>query len=424
MEPVSTSLVQELHLSRSELLEALSGRDFYIEWTSIGIALLLAWLLAVLIRQRVEAHIKTHPPRRIDSAFIMQPLKLLAPLLALIYLGVATPIIAGYGGGMWIAAVVQITLAYLLARCVMLLVRTKFISYLIAGVILVTAVLNVTGFMPAVTAYLDTMAFEIGKFRISLLNFIHGAVILVIVFWLAAISSRTLESYLRRSSSLSYTARELTVKFFRIFVYFIALMITLSAVGVDLTAFAVFGGALGVGLGFGLQKIAGNFISGITLLVERSIKIGDIIEVGGSIGTVRELNVRYALIETPDGRELMIPNDELASTRVINWTHSNNRMRIEIPVGVAYDSDVKLVKNLLLQAAKEHPLCLKDPEPKCWLRTFGDSSLNFILGFWVSDVREGRFGPQSDVMFAILEKFRQNKVEIPFPQRVVHTKNG
>lgn len=299
----------------------------------------------------------------------------------------------------------------------------KKLLLFIAVIVAITIALNLTGFMSPVTAYLDSLAFEIGKFHFSMLNLIHGLIILVIVFWLAHLSSNTLESYLRRSSRLTYNARELTVKFFRIFVYFVALMITLSAIGVDLTAFAVFGGALGVGIGLGLQKITANFVSGITLLLEKSIKIGDLIEIGTESGWVRQLNVRYMLMETFDGRELMIPNEELTSTRVTNWTHTHNQARVEVKVGVAYNTDLKLAQKLMLAAALEYPKCLKDPEPKCWLREFADSAVNFQLVFWVPDVRDGRLGPQSDVMFAIYEKFKAHGVEIPFPQRVVTLQN-
>ena len=174
-----------------------------------------------------------------------------------------------------------------------------------------------------------------------MLNFINGIIILVVVFWIAGVLSRTLESYLRRSSAFSYNARELVVKFFRIFVYFCAFLITLSAMGVDLTAFAVFGGALGVGIGLGLQKVTANFVSGITLLLEKSIKLGDLIEVAGNTGWVRALNIRYALMETSDGREILIPNEELTSTRVTNWTHSNEQARVEIKATLDFATDAK-----------------------------------------------------------------------------------
>jgi small-conductance mechanosensitive channel len=239
-------------------------------------------------------------------------------------------------------------------------------------------------------------------------------VILVVVFWIAGLLSRTLESYLRRSSALSYNTRELIVKFFRIFVYFIAFLITLSAMGVDLTAFAVFGGALGVGIGLGLQKITANFVSGITLLLEKSIKLGDLIEVAGNTGWVRAMNIRYALMETSDGREILIPNEELTSTRVTNWTHSNEQARIEVRAILNFATDARKAITIMLESAKSHPRCItnnKDQKPLCWLREFNDAGLVFVLAFWIGDVHEGRNTPQSEVMLTILDEFRRAGIE-------------
>lgn len=416
----ATPLVKKLVTTKEDLLAAFSTPEFYVEMTGIAIALALAWLLAKLIQRRTRIYLENHPPKKIDVEFITKPLKLLGPLLALLYLSVARPFAEKYvSGGEWIDAITQLCLAYIAAKTVVLVVGARWISYFIAFVIMVISILDVTGFMKSITGYLGSMAFEVGTFKLSILNLIHGIVILVIVFWIAGALSRTLESYLRRSSGLSYNARELIVKFFRIFVYFVALLITLSAVGVDLTAFAVFGGALGVGIGLGLQKLTANFVSGITLLVEKSVKLGDLIEVGGQTGWVRALNIRYALIETFDGREMMIPNEELISTRVTNWTHSNDLARIEIRVAITYDSDAKRARELMLAAAVEHKRCLKRPEPNCQLREFGDHGLVFFLNFWIPDIKEGRLSTQSEVMFTILDKLRAENITLADAKSIV-----
>ena len=414
-EPTS-KFVKNILARKAEFVSALSTTDFYLQLFIIGIAIALAWVTAMVIGRRIKAHIAKHPPKRIDIEFITKPLSMLAPLLALLYLSLLKPIVDTFEvDGNWIEAVVQLCFAYCIAKCVLLVVRSRPVANFIAFVIMLVAALRASGFTSFTVVYLNSLSIEIGAFHISMLGLFHGIVILVVVFWIAGFLSRTLESYLRRSSTLSYMARELTVKFFRIFVYFMALMITLSSVGVDLTAFAVFGGALGVGVGLGLQKITANFVSGITLLMEKSIRIGDLIEVAGNVGWVRQLNIRYALIETADGREVMIPNEELVSTRVINWTHTSNTARIDIKVHVAYNSDVAKVREVMLQAAREHPLCLKTPAPSCWLREFGDNALQFLLIFWIPDVHDGRFGPQSDVMISILQKFREAGIGIPCP---------
>jgi len=414
----STHLAAKFATRKDELLAALANPDFYIEWMLIGIALVLAWLVALLIRRHVGKRLAEKPLQRIDPEFITKPLSLLAPLLALLYLGIIKPLAESYaksGGGDGTELVMQLCIAWILAKCVLLIVRSRPMAWFIAVVIMVIATLRATGFIRSTAAYLNSMAFDVGQFHLSMLHLVRGSVILVVVFWVAGLLSRTLESYLRRSSSLSYNARELTVKFFRLLIYFIALMITLSALGVDLTAFAVFGGALGVGVGLGLQKITANFISGITMLMEKSIQIGDLIEVGGVTGHVRELNIRYALIAAADGREILIPNEELLTTRVTNWTHTSNNARIDVKIGVAYKSDPAKVIALMLEAAGEHKFCLKDPPPSCFLREFGDNALIFLLTFWIPDVQDGRMQPQSEVMMAILEKFKKAKIGIPCP---------
>jgi len=382
-EPASR-FAKSLSARTEEFVAALSTTDFYIQLLLIGVAITLAWIVAKLIQRRVGKYLAKHPPKRIDSEFLTKPLTLLSPVLALMFLSVYKPITDQFEiDGDWTQAAIELSWAYLLAKCVFLVIRSRPVANFIAFVIMLVAVLRASGFTSFTVAYLNAMSIEIGQFHISVLNLFHGIVILVIVFWIAGLLSRTLESYLRRSSTLSYTARELSVKFFRIFVYFMALIITLSSMGVDLTAFAVFGGALGVGIGLGLQKLTANFVSGITLLVEKSIQIGDLIEVGASTGWVRQLNIRYALIETPDGREVMIPNEELVSTRVTNWTHTNNAARVDIKVNVAYNSDPKKVRELMIEAAREYPTCLKNPAPSCHLREFGDNALQFLLIFWI-----------------------------------------
>ena len=187
----------------------------------------------------------------------------------------------------------------------------------------------------------------------------------------------------------------------------------------------MFSGALGIGIGFGLQKITSNFISGIIILFEKTVQNDDLIELNdGTLGFLRNTGSRASLIETYDGKEVMVPNEDLITSKVINYTHSDTDSRIEITIGVSYSSDLNLVKKLILEAALEHPRTLKDPQPNCFLREFADSSVNFLLHFWIGDVDEGRFGPQSEVMFDIWNKFKENNIEIPFPQRDIHIKEN
>ncbi len=413
-------IIAELKSSSLQLLESFGNPQFYVSLFCIGAALSVAWLMAYLIRNRVAQQFMEHPPRKIDAEFVLKPLALTGPVLAILYLSVSKPFAAQHGSPEWVEAALHLTLAYLIARIITLVIRFRPMAYFIATIIMAIAILDVTGFMQSTSTYLDAMSFQVGKVKISVLGLINGIIVLALVLWVAGVLSRTLESYLRRTSSLSYNGRELTVKFFRIFLYFVALMIGLSFMGVDLTAFAVLGGALGVGIGLGFQQLTSNFVSGITLLAEKSVRIGDLVELGTETGWVRQLNLRYMLIETLDGKELFIPNQDFASTRIINWTHSNYKARITINVTVAYGSKPQQVIDILCACAKAHPLCMTDQKPNAFLKEFADNGLNFTLNFWIGDVRDGRFAPQSDVMIAILQEFEKAGIEIPYPQRVVH----
>ncbi len=405
-------IVKKISETRDELWGALFTNVFYLELMLVGIAIALAIIVSYAVRFRTNIYLQSHPLKKLDKEFVTKPLAILSPILAYLFLNIIKPIAVEYSKNSQITdAAIQMCAYYTVAKLVLLIIRSRPVSYFIAFVIMVIAVLDVSGFREDTTIYLEKSLLHIGTFKLSMLNLVNGFVILVLVLWIAGTLSSTLESYLRRSSALSYNARELFVKFFRIFIYFVALLIALSVFGVDLTAFAVFGGAIGVGIGLGLQKITANFLSGITLLLERSIMIGDLIEVAGNSGHVREMNIRYALIETPDGRELLIPNEELTSTRVTSWTHNNERARVEIKVTLDYDTDAKAAIKHMLDTAKAHPRCLKSPEPTCWLREFNDTGMLFLLTFWIGDIHEGRNTPQSEVMLNILEIFRRENIK-------------
>ncbi|RAP39018.1 mechanosensitive ion channel protein MscS [Candidatus Marinamargulisbacteria bacterium SCGC AAA071-K20] len=269
---------------------------------------------------------------------------------------------------------------------------------------------------------LDTYSISLGTFRLSIHGLLKIAIVVVFIMWgrrlISAYIHRLMAKVIKNNSNLA-----LTTKIIDSVLYFIVVMIMLRVLGLNLTAFAVFGGAFGIGIGFGLQKITSNFISGLILLTEKSIEVGHLIELDKNIyGWVRKLSARYTLVETFDGKEVMIPNEEFIINRVQNLTFSNTKARIEIKIGVSYDSDIKKAKTLLVEAASEHQKCLQSPAPECYLTDYGDSSVNFILFFWISDISNWEYGPKSDVLFTIWEKFKNNQIKIPFPQRDIHIK--
>ncbi|MFM9889366.1 MAG: mechanosensitive ion channel family protein [Rickettsiales bacterium] len=267
---------------------------------------------------------------------------------------------------------------------------------------------------------LSDVKFSIGHVDLNLFLILKGLVIVFVLQWLVSSLLRRAERRLHNLKNMRASDRTLIMKMLTIGLYFLICVVGLQSIGVDLTALSVLGGALGVGIGFGLQKIASNFISGIILLFEKSIEVDDLIEMtDGTIGFVRQTYARYTLMEAYDGREILIPNEEFITQRVITWTHTSRRVRIEVLVGVAYDSDLDLVEKLVLDAARSHPQCLSDPEPNFFVTAFGESSINLQLFFWIDNITDGKLCAKSDVMRAIVKSFREHGVSIPFPQREV-----
>tara|TARA_B100000508_G_scaffold140801_1_gene143525 strand:- start:540 stop:1520 length:981 start_codon:yes stop_codon:yes gene_type:complete len=274
--------------------------------------------------------------------------------------------------------------------------------------------------------YLDTedLTLTIGSFKITLYIAMKSLLSIILIFWTTAIISEFSDKRIASIKKMRVANKTLLQKIFQIIIYFIAFLVTLNILGIDLTSLTILSGAIGIGLGFGLQKIASNFVSGMILLVERSLKIGDLIELeDGTFGYVRKFFSRATLIETIDGKEVIVPNEEFIIKQVVNWTLTNSKARITLNLGVSYASDIEKARDLALQATNEHPRCLTDPEAVCWLDNFGDSSVDFILYFWVKDVNEGFRNVKSEVLFSIWKKFKENNIEIPFPQRDLHLKN-
>ena len=258
------------------------------------------------------------------------------------------------------------------------------------------------------------LTYNFGKYQINLYIILQSLLVITVIGWITYWMARLIDRRVGRINNIHPSSRTLIQKISVICLYILAGLMTVNVLGLDLTSFSIIGGAIGIGLGFGLQKIASNFISGLILLFERSVKVGDLIEMeDGTLGFVRKNSARYTLIETTNMREIMIPNEQFIIDKVINWTLSNKQGRLDIPVGVSYKSDLELVQRTLLEAALAHPATLQDPAPQCQLKKFGDFSVQFMLQVWISDVTLGRSNTQSEIMFDIWHRFKANGIEIP-----------
>ncbi|NNC72536.1 MAG: mechanosensitive ion channel [Sphingomonadaceae bacterium] len=282
---------------------------------------------------------------------------------------------------------------------------------------------NAVGGLERVTFVLDRIGVSVGDTRISLLTVLTIAVTGLALFAVVRLVHRVVSHSIHRSSALDPAQKLLADKIVTIMVVAAAFFIGIDILGIDLTALAFFGGALGLAVGFGMQKTVGNLIAGVILLMDRSIKPGDVIAVGESFGWVNKIGVRAVSIITRDGKEHLIPNENLMTEEVENWSYSSLEVRVHIEIGVSYTCDIKLAQELMIEAATECKRVLNSPKPNLWLREFGDSSVNFELLVWIKDPEGGVGNVRSDILNRIWWKFKENDIEIPFPQRDLHIKD-
>lgn len=270
---------------------------------------------------------------------------------------------------------------------------------------------------------LSGLRFSFGSFSVTAWGVLAGILAFALTLWISLAIARLAEVRIQAIPNLSGSLKVLIAKFIRIALITIASVVAISSMGVDLSSLTVLGGAIGIGLGFGLQKVVSNFVSGIILLMDNSVKPGDVIEIDGTYGWINNLRARYASVITRDGTEHLIPNEDLITHKVINWSFTDSLVRIRVPVGVSYNADPHQCIKLLLEAADSVPRILKSPAPTCPLRGFGDSSVDLELRFWVSDPANGLANAQSEVLLKIWDSFKANNIEIPFPQRDLHIRS-
>ncbi|PHP28351.1 mechanosensitive ion channel family protein [Limimaricola cinnabarinus] len=271
---------------------------------------------------------------------------------------------------------------------------------------------------------LDSLAIQTGDLRLSVLLALKAALVLGVAFFVARLLARSSAHRIESNREISPSMQVLAVKLSQLLFYGIAVFVGLRAVGVDLTGLAVLSGAIGVGLGFGLQKVVSNLVSGLIILMDKSIKPGDVISVGQTFGWISTLGARYASVVTRDGKEYLIPNEDLITTQVVNWTHSNNSVRIDIDFGTSYGDDPHLVRRVAVQAAAGCGRVLAQPVPVCHITAFGDSSVDYTLRFWIDDAKAGLVNIRGDVFLALWDAFKAEGISIPFPQREVRMLDG
>ncbi len=391
-------------------------------------AIIVAFGVAMLITPPIRNWLERKADETADNrrlAFVCRTfVNLVTPVLWVILLWLAVEIAnrAGWPNKL-ISIVVSLVNAWIIIHLVTRFVSQKAWARFVAITIWVIAALNIIELLEPALALLDGIALQIGNVRVTALSVAKGVFYLVVLMWLANLASSVLERRIQQLPSLTPSVQVLFAKLLKIALISIAAIVAINSVGIDLTALAVFGGALGVGIGFGLQKIVANFISGIILLLDKSIKPGDTIGVSGTYGWIQSLGARYVSVITRDGIEHLIPNEELITTRVENWSYSNDLVRQKIPVGISYGSDVRRAIELCIESAKASPRVVGDPNPACLLKGFGDSSVDLEIRYWVIDPQNGLSNLKSEILLSVWDRFHENDIQIPFPQRDLHLKS-
>jgi small-conductance mechanosensitive channel len=407
-----------------ELLRDLGSTRVWVELLALVACVALAYGIARMVGRGQPNDSVWFGRRVIDG--------LLFPVLALIFIYAARYGVARYQSAALLKVAFPIFMSLAAIRLFAQVLSASFpkspvvelIERLVSWLAWAAAVLWITGLLPAVLTELESINLAFGKSHVSLRAVIEGTissgVVLVVALWIAA----TIEQRILQQSVKDLSMRKVAANVIRALLLLIGLLFVLSAIGVDLTALSVLGGALGVGLGFGLQKLAANYVSGFVILIERSLRIGDMVKVDGFEGVVMDITTRFTLIRGADGRESIVPNELIMTQRIENLSLADPKVLLTLDVTVGYDSDVSRVVQILCAAAVVSERVLKDPAPAAYLANFGPDGLEFTLAFWIVDPSAGQLSLRSQINIRILEALRQAGIDMPYPQRVVHMKSS
>ncbi|GAA0682156.1 mechanosensitive ion channel [Marinobacterium maritimum] len=407
----------------------LTSPSSYYQLLLVLFALLFAYLISLAVGKSIARPIKSTDSRPIGwlRRFSFRGRNLALPLFSIIFLAIAADISDYLFGNSTLIRLFEIIAVVSLAYIILSrFVSSLFIKNFIKIVVIPIVLLQLFGLLDTVVAYLDSLALEIGNIRISAQGLIRVLIFGSILFWLGRISNTAGQRIIRQQQVLDIGTREVFAKLYQVALIIVIFLLLLQIMGINITALAVFSGALGVGLGFGLQSIASNFISGLIILLDQSLSVGDYIELDdGRTGTIRELNMRSTTLETYDGKDIMVPNERFITNNFINWTHKNKKQRYSITFQVAYDTDLHMLFDLLRQVVASHPQVLNgqdvpiEERPDAEICGFGESGVDILVEFWMEGIDDGVNRVGGDLYLMIWDALKEHQVEIPYPQRVV-----
>lgn len=414
----------ELHSLLLDLWADLQSVRILWQVGVLAACVIIGWALSRRYDRRLLGHVPLDATQALGIGSVK---RLLFPLSTLALVLIAKAILRHWQSTHLLNVAATLLLVMALIRIAVYVLRHTFApsqwlrasERWIGWVAWIGVAVYLTGLWPPVREALLDTGFTIGKHRFSLLLVLQGTLSVVLTLLIALWLGRVTESRLMRATSLQINLRVMFSKLIQILLLLVALLIALPSVGIDLTVLSVFGGMLGVGIGFGLQKIAANYISGFIILLDRSVSIGDLITIGEHTGTLTKMTARYIVVRSLGGLEAIIPNETIITSTVVNHSYSDRRVRVALPVQVAYTTDLDAACAAMVNAAKDNPRVLQDPAPGTLIVAFADSGINLELGVWVDDADQGTASLRSDLYAGIWRAFRQLGIEIPYPQREV-----
>jgi small-conductance mechanosensitive channel len=398
------------------------------EWTLyqsavILVGYLLSGFLAKRIEPAVESRARTIKGNPDLLRVIIAFMRRLRWLFLILWLAIADAVLLQFAwpSHRWLlSTALTLAVAWFVISVLTRIIRNQMLARVVAAVGWLYFALYALGLDRALLAALDGVAVNLGAVRLSMLLVLKAIVLSVAMIWLAVLIGNMSSNWIQKSTDLTPSLKVLTSKLIKIGLIVVAGAIALSATGIDLTALTIFSGAVGVGIGFGLQKVVSNFISGIIILLDKSIKPGDTITLGETFGSIRDLRSRFVSVITRDGKEYLIPNEDFISQQVVNWSFSSEYVRIEVSFGTSYDSDPHEVVRIAIEAAKSIPRVASSyAQPVCWMTAFGASSLDFKLRFWISDPSNGLTNVRGEVLMALWDAFKAAGISIPYPHREI-----
>lgn len=389
-------------------------------------SLILAWGISRWLVIRISRSKGT------PETGIAGPYQVGLPLIALLLVLIGRAVLKNWYSVNILNIVVPLLFALMLIRLIVYALRKVFNSsswlhgseHFIVMTIWIGFALYLTGYLPEILDLMDSSSFHIGKQRISLLLVLNGIFSILVTMLIAMWLGKALEHKVMATEKLDMNLRVILSKLLRACLVVLGILVALPLAGIDITVLSVFSGALGVGIGFGLQKIANNYISGFIILLDHAIHPGDLLTVDGCFGKVSQLTARYLVLQNGNGTESIIPNEILISSTVINHTYTDRQVRISIPVQIGYQSDLHRAMEIMKQAAANQPRVLADPEAKVFLKSFGDNGINLEMGIWINDPEEGQLGLCSEINIEIWQKFQESGIDIPYPQQEIRVVGG